>query len=87
MMSHFEQLANDIDIAVGTAKQRIVDFGYDVDVRSAVSCIKAGFVIWLIAQEEDRNKGSFRKCVIDKLPNDDCPKWENYISPSSNFES
>jgi len=56
---------------------RIKDFGYGEDLQYALSCINASMIIWLVASEERRLKGSFPKKVIDKLPIQNDPSWNH----------
>ncbi|WP_171134948.1 hypothetical protein [Ruegeria sp. HKCCD7221] len=80
-MSEFEQIANDVVTAMETAEYRISEFGYGAATDEAVSAVNAGLVTWLISSEERRLNGSFRKKVLDQLPNNDDPNWQSYISP------
>lgn len=89
-MLSFEMRANNIQIAIEAAGQRIEDFGYTGDSKEeAVSRVVGMFITWLTSSEEARHQiissnASYRKNVINILPNIDDPTWDDYIKPRPN---
>lgn len=89
LMSDFEIRANNYVTAIGAAKWRVEDFGYDRDPAEEVtSRVYSSFVTWLTACEEARaqhrlsiDSASFKRHVIDQLPDVDDPSWDVYIRP------
>ncbi len=87
-MNEFETRANNIRTAIGAARYRVDNFGYKQDnTEETVSRIIGMFITWLTSTEEARHQddelnGSFKKDVIDKLPEIDDPTWDSYIKPA-----
>lgn len=86
-MSDFEIRANNIVTAIQVADHRVKDFGYAEDSpEEASSRIVGMFVTWLTACEEARHQAtnssaSYTRNVINALPVQDDPNWDDYIMP------
>ena len=81
-MSPFEVRANNIEVAISAARERVKDFGYEDDPpEETVSRIIGMFVTWLTACEEARLNKPFTEGVIKALPQTDDPNWQPYIQP------
>jgi hypothetical protein len=86
-MSDFETRANNVQTAIDGARYRINEFGYSQDkTDESVSRIIGMFITWLTSVEEARHQdenlnASFRRNVINRLPNIDNPEWKDYLNP------
>ena len=86
-MSDFEIRANNIETAIQSARERVVDFGYSDDSpEEAVSRVVGMFITWLTAceearQQESNGSASFTRNVIQALPVEDDPNWDTYLQP------
>lgn len=79
-------LMSNLSQVIGQAKNRTENYGYPDGGRTA-SVLKAAFVTWLVACEEARAQdrtgnlnANFVKQVVEVLPDDDDPAWEQTSS-------